>query len=138
MIDVHVVNNTTLYGLHVDVVAKLVVEPRTMITVTLTQPGGDPVAKELDETKKVLGDLLQERVVGLKVYSVWYYPYPRQRSGAPMPEILNTVYLTLKEAQEAAERKSPHSAGHRIWGQDRGHRRWTDGSLFQITEHEIR
>lgn len=67
--------NSTGYSLLVETALQLTAltsnqSPFAEVLINLLPVGPNPLQQELDQTKAVLGDLLKEKLTGIKVYSV--------------------------------------------------------------------
>ncbi len=94
------------------------------IRIAITQGAGyvDPLQKELEDTRAVMGDLAQEKLVGVKVYAV------SRRNLVPY------VFLTLQAAEKMVESREGKFI---TWTEHNGHGRCWMSDRYTITELEI-
>ena len=122
-------------------VAMAVALNETSIHVRLKTPPGhvDPLQKELEETKKVLGDLLQENLAGVKVYILIIGETLRDRAFC-------TPELAMKEAEVYDSRmmfstsSTPLPPRQLEWVKTESKSNllcWQAGTRYQVTEHVI-
>ncbi len=116
--------NLTKYDLRCEAQLQLSDGVPTSIRVLVNEIGPNPLAKELEETKMVLGDLLQEKLTGLKIYVV-------SRADEP----LWFVHTSAKAACDAVDRRGDTkydwialNDGHGLY--------WRAGEYIVI-EHEV-
>ncbi len=133
-------NNVSRHGKYQLVQARLErfegAMPVVRVLISDIIDAADPLVKELAETKAVLGDLLKEKLSGLKVY-VLQWKYPGGRSRQP----LGNAYTSLEEAQRVAEAGVGEiPPGSKDWASstpiEAGPRWWETGD-YLITEHQI-
>jgi hypothetical protein len=130
--------NKTRYALHVEAHKITEADGRGLdrltaiqVVVTSAPHHVDPLEKELAETKAVLGDLLQEKLVGVKVYVLHW------KSTAFGREPLPHAYLSVDAAKKAAANREGTT---HIWVEgpsSRSHGAWWEVGPYLITEHEV-
>ncbi len=100
------------------------------IRIAITQGAGyvDPLQKELEDTRAVMGDLAQEKLVGVKVYAV------ARRFSTAVDELVPYVFLTLQAAEKMVESREGKFI---TWTEHNGHGRCWMSDRYTITELEI-
>ncbi len=125
-----VLTNATHHALHVTAVVET-----NHISVAINESTPGKLERELTETKAVLGDLLQEKLSGTKVYTV-HQQYPTEdREGALSgSELLHHVHLSLESAKKLVEGRTGRTHN---WEKHDSHGKVWMGNRYYIEEHEI-
>jgi len=103
------------------------------------------VLRQLDAARGVLGDLLQEKISGLKVYSVTFGVVVSQRTFPVAPllmshgpssgtaEVLPQIWTSPQAAMESVDQR----IGKQEWVEHDSHGRCWASGRYVISEHEI-
>lgn len=118
--------NSTGYSLLVETALALTSNqsPFTEVLINLLPVGPNPLQQELDQTKAVLGDLLKEKLTGIKVYSV-------RRTGV-VP--LFHVHLSLESAKALVHEQEGRELP---WEKHDSYRVWWASEFWVVEEHEL-
>ena len=103
-----------------------------VIQVSVTEYGPNPLQQALTEAKAVLGDLLLEKVVGLKVYVVKYEPFEDGDALLPL------VHLSSASANAWVAKNRQEPGPMPNWRSNSGESQniWMSGN-YTITEHTL-